>query len=151
MYFEQPPPLGSPDSLPGSPPLAIHGIPARIRVLLVDDHAMMRQGLRSVLEAYSDVQIVGEAQDGEEAIALVHQFQPAVVIMDINMPKLNGIEATVQIKSDYPQIKVIGLSVNAERENQDAMIEAGAYLLITKEAAVDELYRAIEDAVARKQ
>lgn len=114
-----------------------------VRVLLVDDHAMMRQGLRSVLEVYNDVHIVGEASDGEEAIAFVHELRPSVVIMDINMPKLNGIETTVRIKSQYPEITVIGLSVNADRENQEAMIHAGATQLITKEAVVDELYQAI--------
>ncbi len=120
-----------------------------VRVLLVDDHAMMRQGLRSVLEAYSDVEIVGEAADGQEAIALVAERQPSVVLMDINLPKVNGIEATARIKSQYPEIKVIGLSVNAERENQEAMMQAGATKLITKEAAVDELYRAIQEVTMK--
>lgn len=123
------------------------GHPRIVRVLLVDDHAMMLQGLRSVLSVYSDVQIVGEAQDGEEAIALVHNLRPSVVVMDINMPKLNGIEATTYIKSHYPEIKVIGLSVNAGRENQEAMMQAGATSLITKEAAVDQLYRAIQEVM----
>ncbi len=114
-----------------------------IRVLIVDDHAMMRQGLRSVLEAYADVHIVAEAGNGEEAITAVQQHQPSIVVMDINMPKLNGIDATVRIKAAHPHIKVIGLSVNADARNQDAMMQAGAELLLTKEAAVDELYRAI--------
>ncbi len=118
-----------------------------VRVLLVDDHAMMRQGLRSVLEVYRDVQIVGEAQDGDEALTLVHDLRPSVVIMDINMPNVNGIEATIQIKAEYPEITVIGLSVNAGPENQEAMLQAGATRLITKEAAVDELYRAIQEVM----
>lgn len=123
---------------------------AAIRVLLVDDHAMMRQGLRSVLEAYADVHIVGEAGDGEEAIASVHQHRPSVVVMDINMPRLNGIDATARLKSAYPDLKVIGLSVNADEPNQKAMRQAGAALLLTKEAAVDDLYRAIRQALAEK-
>jgi CheY-like chemotaxis protein len=118
-----------------------------VRVLLVDDHAMMRQGLRSVLEAYSDVHIVGEAQNGEEAVTLVHELRPSVVIMDINMPKLNGIEATARIKSQWPQISVIGLSVNAEGPNQTAMLQAGATRMMTKEAAVEELYQAIQASI----
>lgn len=117
-------------------------------MLLVDDHAMMRQGLRSVLEAYSDVHIVGEAHNGEEAVTLVHELSPSVVIMDINMPKLNGIEATARIKSQFPHIAVIGLSVNADGPNQTAMLQAGATRLITKEAAVEELYRAIQASIA---
>ena len=109
---------------------------------------MMRQGLRSVLEAYSDVHVVGEAKDGEEAIALVEDLQPSIVVMDINMPKVNGIEATRHIKLHYPETKVIGLSVNAQGSNQDAMLQAGADLLLTKEAAVDELYQAIQDSLS---
>jgi CheY-like chemotaxis protein len=115
-----------------------------IRVLLVDDHAMMRQGLRSVLEAYPDVHIVGEAKNGEEAIECVHREQPSLVVMDINMPRLNGIDATVRIKSAYPDMKVIGLSVNADAGHQEAMRQAGVDRLLTKEAAVNELYRAIQ-------
>jgi DNA-binding NarL/FixJ family response regulator len=121
---------------------------AVIRVLLVDDHAMMRQGLRSVLEAYADVHIVGEARDGEEAIVSVREHQPSIVVMDINMPNLNGIDATVRIKAAHPGVKIIGLSVNADEPNQRAMMQAGADLLLTKEAAVDELYRAIQQSLA---
>jgi PAS domain S-box-containing protein len=115
----------------------------RVRVLLVDDHAMVRQGLRSVLDSYADIEVVGEAWNGEEAVDAVEALQPAVVLMDINMPKLNGIEATARIKSRYPAITVIGLSVNAGGENEAAITKAGAALLLTKEAAVDELYQAI--------
>lgn len=79
--------------------------------------------------------------------ALVHDLRPAIVIMDINMPRLSGIEATVQIKSSCPETQVIGLSVNAERANHEAMIQADAAKLITKDAVVDELYRAIQELV----
>lgn len=120
-----------------------------IRLLLVDDHAIMRQGLRSVLEAYADVKIVGEAGDGEEAIACVHNLRPSIVAIDINMPKLNGIAATRGIKATYPEIKVIGLSVNADKGNQEAMMKAGADLLLPKEAALDQLYRAICETLMR--
>jgi len=118
-----------------------------LTVLLVDDHAMMRQGLRSVLEAHADIQIVGEASDGHEAVALADTLRPAVVIMDINMPRLNGIEATSRIKAQYPDIRVIGLSVNAGPNNKEAMLKAGADMLLTKEAAVEELYRGIQRIV----
>ncbi|HJT20339.1 MAG TPA: PAS domain S-box protein [Nitrospira sp.] len=121
--------------------------PNLIRVLLVDDHGMVRQGLRSMLETYPDVEVIGEASDGEEAVARVEQWQPAVVVMDINMPKMNGIDATAAIKLRHPDVIVIGLSVNAAGETEHAMLKAGAALLLTKEAAVDELHRAIRRSV----
>jgi len=116
---------------------------AGIPVLLVDDHVMVRQGLRSVMEAFPGIEIIGEASNGHEALKLVETRRPAVVLMDINMPKLNGIDATAKIKSEHPEIAVIGLSVNAEKTNQQAMKKAGASMLLTKEAVVDELYNAI--------
>lgn len=121
-----------------------------IRVLLVDDHAMVRQGLRSVLEAYSDVSVVGEATNGKEAVAIAAALRPSIVLMDINMPNMNGIDATAEIKQKWPDITVIGLSVNADGDNQAAMISAGATFLLTKEAAVDELYRAIQEVLRIK-
>ncbi|MDF0642412.1 MAG: response regulator [Nitrospira sp.] len=114
------------------------------RVLLVDDHAMVRQGLRSVLETYADVEIVGEARDGFEALACVDRLQPSVVVMDVNMPRMNGIDATRRIRASHPKTIVIGLSVNAGIENDQAMKQAGAAALLTKEAAVEELYGAIQ-------
>lgn len=124
--------------------------PSRIRVLLVDDHAMVRQGLRSVLESYADVEIVGEASSGDEAVACVERLHPAIVVMDINMPTMNGIEATTEIKSHDPGVIVIGLSVQAGGANEVAMMSAGAAMLLTKEAAVDELYRAIRNTLDAK-
>jgi len=115
-----------------------------IRVLLVDDHAMVRQGLRSVLETYADVEVVGEARDGFEALACVDRLQPSVVVMDVNMPGMNGIDATRRIRVSHPNTIVIGLSVNAGTENDHAMKQAGAAALLTKEAAVEELYSAIQ-------
>jgi PAS domain S-box-containing protein len=119
----------------------------RIRVLLVDDHAMIRQGLRSVLESYPDVEIVGEACNGEQAVAAADALQPTVVLMDINMPKMNGIEATELIKARSPKRIVIGLSVNAGGANAEAMRQAGAAMLLTKEAPADDLYMAIHMTV----
>ncbi|HJT20338.1 MAG TPA: PAS domain S-box protein [Nitrospira sp.] len=127
----------------GTSPVTRHMSPSPIRVLLVDDHAMVRQGLRSVLDSYADVEVVGEAADGEEAIAAVAKWRPTVVVMDINMPKLNGIEATARIKTRYPEVVVIGLSVQSGREPKEAMLQAGAAMLLTKEAAVERLYDSI--------
>ncbi|MEP6932582.1 MAG: PAS domain S-box protein [Nitrospirota bacterium] len=123
--------------------LELHQKDAKIRVLLVDDHAMVRQGLRSVLDSYADIAVVGEAWNGQEAVAATDQLRPDVVVMDINMPTMNGIEATAQIKARHPEVIVIGLSVNVSGENTKAMKQAGAAMLLTKEAAVDELYHAM--------
>lgn len=121
-----------------------------IRVLLVDDHIMVRQGLKAVLDAYADVELIGEAGNGEEAVRLVDQLRPAVVVMDINIPTMNGVEATEVIKSRYPETIVIGLSVNAAKENEEAMKQAGAVRLMTKEAAVEQLYDVIVEAVKQE-
>jgi len=122
----------------------------RIRVLLVDDHIMVRQGLRAVLDGYADVELIGEAADGEEAVALTETLRPAVVVMDVNMPKMNGVDATVQIKARCADTVVIGLSVNAGGDNQTAMLKAGAAVLLTKEAAVEQLYGAIKETVTSR-
>ncbi|HEX8751675.1 MAG TPA: response regulator, partial [Nitrospira sp.] len=124
---------------------------ATMSVLLVDDHAMVRQGLRSVLEGYPDIQVVGEAANGEDAIEQVIKYKPDVILMDINMPKLNGVEATVKIKSLYPDSIIIGLSVQKGGQAQQALLAAGAAMLLTKEAAVDELYQAIVSGLKRRQ
>jgi CheY-like chemotaxis protein len=122
---------------------------ATTRVLLVDDHIMVRQGLRAVLDAYPDVELIGEAGNGREAVAQVKRMRPDVVVMDINMPEMNGIEATTTIKMDHPEIVVIGISVNAGGENRARMLEAGAAALLTKEAAVEQLYDVMQEAVKK--
>lgn len=136
-----------PDSAPGAQHSALHRKNAITRVLLVDDHAMVRQGLRSVLDAYDTIQVVGEAQDGSDAVRLAGELRPHVVVMDINMPKMNGIEATMRIKANWPETLVIGISVNTGDDNGAAMQRAGAAVLLTKEAAVDDLYRTIQDGL----
>ena len=122
-----------------------------IRVLIVDDHAMLRQGLRTMLETNADIEVVGEACDGEEALVSVEKLQPAVVVIDINMPKMNGIETTACLKARYPDLIIIGLSVNVGEPNQRAMRRAGAIRLISKEAAVEQLYAAILETFTRAQ
>jgi PAS domain S-box-containing protein len=123
--------------------------PKPIRVLLVDDHAMVRQGLRSVLDGYVDIEVVGEASNGEEAVVMTEQLRPSLVLMDINMPKMSGVDATAHIKSRHPEIVVIGLSVQAGHESHLAMLKAGATRLLTKEAAVEQLHHAILHALNR--
>jgi PAS domain S-box-containing protein len=133
--------LGAPASLNQS---RLHG---PCRVLIADDHTMVREGLRSVLEGFPDIDVIGEASNGQEAIDFTERFKPAAVVMDINMPLINGIEATARIKTRHPEIVVIGMSVNASADNHDAMRTAGASMLLTKEAAVDQLHGAIQQAV----
>lgn len=90
---------------------------------------------------------IGEAQNGSEAVSLVKELRPQVVVMDINMPKMNGIEATARIKTQWPQTIVVGISVNAEDDNRMAMLRAGAARLLTKEQAVEQLHDAIVQEV----
>ena len=127
-----------------SSPVPMNG---RTRLILVDDHAMVRQGLRAILENYADLEVVAEAGDGEEALAVVERLRPDVVVMDINMPKKNGIDATREIKARFSPIAIIGLSVNVDGGNAQAMRRAGASVLLTKEAAVEHLYTTIRDAM----
>ena len=123
----------------------------RIRVLLVEDHTIIRQGVQSLLESYPNIEIVGGAADGEQAVWEVSKLQPAVVVMDINMPNMDGIMATRLIKMQYPHIAVVGLSVNAKGYHKDAMLKAGSFEVVTKDEAADQLYSAIQRAVAAVQ
>jgi CheY-like chemotaxis protein len=148
--FEAAPRFTQEDDISISPPCSLEPrytpsrfVKPRIKVLLVDDHAMVRQGLRSILSDYADIEIVGEANDGIEALCSVEQHRPAVVMMDINMPNMDGIEATARVKERYPHIQIIGLSVNAGSENQEAMQRCGAEVLLSKESAAEALHDAI--------
>ena len=118
-----------------------------IRVLLVDDHARVRAALRDLIESYPNLSLVGEATNGEEAVRLVRELSPAVVVMDINMPKLNGIDATMRIKTSYPHVVIVGLSVCASDAHRRAMTAAGATTLISKYMAVEQLCVEIEAAI----
>ena len=118
-----------------------------ISVVVVDDNALVRKTLRSILEGYPDLTVVAEASNGREAVEVVESFKPTIVVMDINMPVMNGIEATTKIKAHHPDILVIGLSVATQREFHLAMIRAGAAMLIPKEAAGEQLHSAITLAV----
>lgn len=121
-------------------------ISSKIRVLVVDDHAMVRQGLCGVLKQYSDILVVGEAANGEDAVALADRLQPDVILMDVTMPRMDGIEATRLLKGAHPDVVVIGLSVHTAGQVETAILEAGASAFINKEAAVEELYQTIQTA-----
>jgi len=115
----------------------------RVRLLIVDDHAMVREGLKNTLQSYPNIDIVGEASNGEEAILIIPQLKPTVVVMDIVMPKLDGIAATRMLKTLYPKIAVVGFSAHAKSYEINAMLEAGAFEVISKDKAAPDLYEAI--------
>ncbi len=117
-------------------------------VLLADGHAMLRGGLRSVLEQEPDIEVVAEAADGRSALALAGVFDPDVVVMDIGMPDLNGVEATHRLLEADPELKVIALSTRDDRRRVLAMLEAGARAYLLKSAADRELLRAIRVVVS---
>ena len=112
-------------------------------VLLVDDHPLMRQGLRTLLESAADFAVVGEAADGEEALDQVRALLPDIVVMDITMPNLNGIEATRRILAEVPGTRVVALSIHAEKRFVDDMLTAGAAAYVLKDSVPEELVRAI--------
>lgn len=114
-----------------------------IRVMLVDDHKILRDALKGVLEREHDLAVVGEASDGAEALALVRQLQPDVVLMDIGMPGIGGIEATRALRTEWPEIKVVALSTFSDRRIVLQMLDAGAGGYVVKSAGRDELLRAI--------
>jgi CheY-like chemotaxis protein len=116
-----------------------------IRVMLADDHAVMREGLARLLGEQGDLEIVGQATQGLEAVQLAAQLQPDVILMDISMPRMNGIEATRIIHQDFPEIRIIGLSMFEEPEQAQAMREAGAVNYLTKSGPSADLLRAIRE------
>ena len=120
---------------------------AVIRILLVDDVELVRQTLRTILSAHPRFTIVGEACDGEEALAWVRRCDPAVVVMDIHMPRVNGIQATALIKRFFPHVIVVGLSVHATEDLRREMIAAGATRLLRKDRAGIDLHEEITKAV----
>jgi len=122
-----------------------------IKVLLVDDHAIIREGLRSLLEKEPKMEVVADTDNGRKARDLVRELSPDVVIMDITMPGLNGIEATRQITAESPHVKVIALSIHSKRRYVADMLSAGAAGYILKECLFDELVQAIQAVVAGGQ
>jgi len=115
----------------------------KIRILLADDHTLLRNGIRAILEDEQDIMIVGEAADGRETVRLAGQLKPHVILMDIAMPLLNGLEATRQIKHEHPEIQVLVLTMYDHEEYFKQMLEVGASGYIIKRAAASELVEAI--------
>jgi DNA-binding NarL/FixJ family response regulator len=121
-----------------------------IRILLADDHQIMRDGLRSLFENHPEMAMVAEAENGRQAFKLARKLKPDVIILDINMPDLNGIDATGQIMSDCPAAKVIGLSMYSDKQFVVGMLKAGASGYLLKDCAFDELTIAVQTVAANQ-
>jgi DNA-binding NarL/FixJ family response regulator len=122
----------------------------KIRIVLADDHAILREGIRALLEDQPDMTVVGEAADGRTAVEFAREHRPDVIVMDIGMPLLNGLEATRQIKRDYPDVEVLVLTMHDNEEYVSQLLGAGASGYVLKRAASAELVTAIR-AVAQGQ
>jgi len=135
----------------GPPESAFAAKPAGrlMRVMVADDHRLIRSGLRTLLDSYPDIHVIGEACNGEEAVEMAGRMRPDAVIMDVNMPRMNGIQATRAIKRDYPDIVVIGLSVYNDRQIEAMMTKAGATIMLNKGGHPEDLYLALREARAK--
>ena len=114
-----------------------------VRLLIADDHKLMREGLKALIEKESDMEVVAEAEDGHTTVSLAGKSNPHIIVMDVSMPDLNGIDATRKILGAHPHVKVVGLSGHADQHFVREMLTAGASAYILKHTASDELMRAI--------
>lgn len=123
----------------------------KVWIVLADDHAMMREGLKSLISKESDLAVIGEASNGKQTVALARKAGAHVVVMDVAMPDLNGIEATRKLLKTNPNIKVVALSGHANREFVREMLKAGASAYVLKSRAYEELVRAIREVMKGKK
>ena len=121
------------------------------RILIVDDHALVRAGLRRLLDEDPGIEVVGEAGNGRIAISAVDLLVPHLVLMDLSMPEMNGIEATIEIKRRHPEVRVLVMTMHKSKEYVHASLDAGADGYIVKEAAPEELLAAIHSVLEGKR
>jgi DNA-binding NarL/FixJ family response regulator len=119
-----------------------------VRVLVVDDHKIMREGLKLLLEREEGLEVAGEAHNGKEAVQLARELTPDVVLMDLTMPEMNGIDATRHIIAQVPRVRVLALSMHSDRRYVEEVLAAGAQGFLLKDCAFDELAKAIGEVVA---
>lgn len=122
--------------------------PPRLRVLLADDHGFIREGLKALVSAQPDMEVVGEAGDGEAALQVVEDCAPDIVVMDVSMPRLNGTQATAQIRARCPNVKVLALSMHEDTAYLRGLLEAGASGYVLKRSAPQELIQALRHVAA---
>ncbi|MGD2175592.1 MAG: response regulator transcription factor [Candidatus Brocadiaceae bacterium] len=122
-----------------------------IRILLADDHRLMRHGLRSLIQGEPDMEVIGEAENGRSAVRLAEELAPDVIVMDVAMPDLNGIEATRQVKDRTPAIEVLALSMHSDGPFVVRMLEAGAAGYLLKDTAFEQLATAIREVSAGRK
>jgi CheY-like chemotaxis protein len=116
-----------------------------LRILLADDHKMFRQGLANLLREHPDLEVVAEAGDGRAALKLAQELRPDVIVMDVAMPQLNGIEATRRVRDIMPKVRVVGLSMHEEDDMAKAMLDAGADVYLRKDGSLERLVEAIRN------
>lgn len=129
-------------------PVSLKAVMKKIRVVLADDHPLMRQAIRMWLEKQQDLEVIAEANDGKEAVDIAAMLQPDIVIMDISMPKINGLEATRQIISKCPDTEVLALTVHADTEHIHGMLQVGASGYLMKNVSGEEVVHAVRAVFA---
>jgi DNA-binding NarL/FixJ family response regulator len=129
--------------MPAQNPVAMDRDSWRIRVLVADDHAIVRQTLSALIDKELDMEVIGEAADGQQAIEQARLLQPDVVIMDVTMPRMNGLDATRAIRAEMPRVAVVGLSMHNRADMARAMRDAGAMAYLVKDGPVEAIVAAV--------
>ncbi len=122
----------------------------KVRILLADDHQIMREGLKALLEKHSSMEVIAEAENGIETLKIARREKPDVIIMDIAMPDINGIEATRQLKSEMTDIKIVALSMHSDRRFVTEILKAGASAYVLKQSAFKDLEKAIKTVMVNR-